>query len=158
MSFEIERKFLVTKTVEQILFDHPPARTLIVEQRYLQHSGDWTIRVRKVVTDEANYFLTMKQRISERRAIELETLIDATFYTKVSQQCGQPLMKTRYEIPYADHLWELDVFHHKKLDGLVLAEIELDREDRAFETPPWIGLEVTDDKFYKNVKMAKRIT
>jgi adenylate cyclase len=157
MSFEIERKFLVKWPLEQILLQHPPVRTLIVEQRYLQESGDWTVRVRKTVCEEASYYLTMKKRVTDRRTIELETPIDAVFYAKVAHQCGVPLMKTRYEIEYGERLWEIDVFQHKKLDGLILAEIELPHEHTVIEFPEWVGVEVTNDKFYKNAKMAKRI-
>ena len=39
--------------------------------------------------------------------------------------------------------------------GLVVAEIELDTPDQAFELPPWVGQEVTDDERYYNVALAR---
>ena len=43
----------------------------------------------------------------------------------------------------------MDEFHGENA-GLVVAELELTREDEAFERPPWLGAEVTDDRRYLN--------
>jgi CYTH domain-containing protein len=50
--------------------------------------------------------------------------------------------------------WEIDVFDGDN-NGLVIAEIELDRADRAIELPHWIGEEVTDDRRFYNADLAK---
>jgi adenylate cyclase len=60
----------------------------------------------------------------------------------------EPIRKIRYRIPYKAHLWEVDEFQGAN-QGLLLAEIELKSENESFETPPWIGKEVTgDERFY----------
>jgi adenylate cyclase len=48
--------------------------------------------------------------------------------------------------------WEVDEFHGKH-EGLVVAEIELEREDQSFEKPDFIGDEVTHDPRYYNANM-----
>jgi len=39
--------------------------------------------------------------------------------------------------------------------GLVMAEVELASEDEPFDRPDWAGTEVTDDKRYYNVNLAR---
>ena len=64
------------------------------------------------------------------------------------------LTKTRYKITYAGKLWEVDEFSGEN-KGLVIAEIELDREDEEFELPDWVRLEVTGDKKYYNSRLTE---
>jgi adenylate cyclase len=42
-----------------------------------------------------------------------------------------------------------------KLEGLIVAEIELGSEDEAFELPSWAEKEVSDDPRYYNVNLIK---
>lgn len=70
------------------------------------------------------------------------------------------LEKTRYYVPHAGLTWEVDVYDGL-LEGVVIAEVELDREDRAVALPDWVGREITGDLSYsKNhmfeEKMAQR--
>ena len=46
--------------------------------------------------------------------------------------------------------WEVDEFHGDNA-GLVVAELELDREDAPFSRPEWLGVEVTHLRRYYNV-------
>jgi adenylate cyclase len=39
--------------------------------------------------------------------------------------------------------------------GLVVAELELERETQSFEKPPWAGKEVTLDRFFGNSYLAR---
>ncbi|HEU4775884.1 MAG TPA: adenylate cyclase, partial [Telluria sp.] len=55
---------------------------------------------------------------------------------------------------FAGNTWEVDEFLGAN-QGLVVAEIELDSEDQAFDKPDWIGAEVTDDKRYYNSSLIK---
>ena len=53
-------------------------------------------------------------------------------------------------VPAGDGLnWEVDEFHGR-LEGLVVAEIELPSEDTTFARPEFIGAEVTGDPRYYN--------
>jgi CYTH domain-containing protein len=38
--------------------------------------------------------------------------------------------------------------------GLLVAEIELNREDERFELPPWVGKEVTSEPIYYNANLT----
>jgi len=62
--------------------------------------------------------------------------------------------KTRYHVPYGNHLWEIDIFSGDN-EGLQMAEVELSAVDEAFELPSWIGDEVTEDKRYYNIYLLK---
>ena len=63
---------------------------------------------------------------------------------------GAAIEKWRHFVPYAGHVWEIDVFEGAN-QGLVVAEIELDDVAEVFEKPPWLGAEVSDDPRYYNV-------
>jgi adenylate cyclase len=61
--------------------------------------------------------------------------------------------KLRYRVFHLGFEWSVDIYE-KQLAGVALAEIELDRADRGFPLPPWIGREVTDDpRFHKRNMM-----
>lgn len=99
--------------------------------------------------------LTMKRKITNRKCIELEAPITDSDFKKQAMVSGKMLRKKRWRIMYEGHLWEIDYF--PQFDGLVVAEIELKDEDELFMPPPWLGKEVTNDKSYKNARMAKRL-
>jgi CYTH domain-containing protein len=68
------------------------------------------------------------------------------------------LEKVRNYVPYAGLTWEIDVYDGI-LKGVVIAEVELDREDRVLELPDWVGREITGDLRYSKFNMetaAKR--
>ena len=50
-------------------------------------------------------------------------------------------------------IWEVDEFLGDN-QGLVVAEVELDREDRPFTKPAWVGEEVTHDPRYYNASLV----
>jgi CYTH domain-containing protein len=45
-------------------------------------------------------------------------------------------------------------FFHGHLQGLVIAEVELDSEDEEVPTPPWLGDEITSSHQYANSCLA----
>ena len=66
------------------------------------------------------------------------------------------LTKERYQIVCYSKRWEVDVFQGR-LQGLVLAEIELKKENEEFELPEWIDKEVTHDTSYLNASLINRL-
>ncbi len=66
---------------------------------------------------------------------------------------GHTVEKVRHHVRIGRHMWEIDVFGGDNA-GLVVAEIELAREDEPFERPDWLGEEVSDDPRYYNVYLA----
>ena len=50
--------------------------------------------------------------------------------------------------------WEIDEFLGENA-SLVVAEIELEKEDQTFTKPAWLGDEVSDDFRYQNANLVK---
>ena len=70
--------------------------------------------------------------------------------------CEWPLIqKKRFQVTLAGYVWEIDEFQGPN-QGLVLAEIELQTEADVFETPDWIGREVTHDPRFYNSNLVRR--
>ena len=165
---EIERKFLVTSDA----FIAQATHHYEIEQGYLCKEPSKTIRVR---IRDAQAFLTIKSgKLREGLAkFEWEREIDVEDARELMKLClpGE-IQKTRYIIPVRaisdqhksrtkvgqkydyppERKWEVDVFHGR-LDGRVLAEIELGDENEPFERPEWLGDEVTGLPQYYNANM-----
>jgi CYTH domain-containing protein len=148
---EIERKFLVKEQLWQGIEKPSPSR---IVQAYLVNSAEKTVRIRIKGTKG---FLTIKgptQGIS-RAEFEYEIpLKDAD--ELISTFAEKVIEKFRYEISFKNHLWEVDVFTGK-LEGLYLAEIELNSEDEHFELPEWVGEEVSTDPNYYNSNLINKV-
>ncbi len=148
---EIERKFLV-KTDG---FKAQATNTLEIKQGYLCKDQTRTIRVR--ICDEHAY-LTIKSSILRAglAKYEWEKEIEVEDAREMLEICLPGMIeKTRYVIPCTKEKgrkWEVDVFHGR-LEGRVLAEIELEDENEPFERPEWLGEEVTGQPAYYNANM-----
>ena len=59
------------------------------------------------------------------------------------------IRKLRYEIKIGAHIWEVDVFEGQ-LQGLVMAELEVESENEQFELPDWMTKNVSEDERYYN--------
>lgn len=146
MGLEIERKYLVQgqqwKESEGELF----------QQSYLTTTEDQSIRVRITPT---GCFLTIKGKRTNATRQEFEYSIPTTDAQELMRQCsGFPIRKYRYTIAHANLAWTVDEFLDEN-QGLVIAEIELDREDQVFQKPRWAKTEVTDDPRYYNSYLSK---
>ena len=62
--------------------------------------------------------------------------------------------KTRWIVPAGERCFEVDEFHGEN-EGLVMAEIELESQDEAFERPSWLGEEVTGNPRFYNGYLAR---
>jgi CYTH domain-containing protein len=150
---EIERKFLVTSDA----FKAQATHSYEIIQGYLCRQPGKTIRVR---IRDTRAFLTIKSgKLREGIGkFEWEREIEPGDARELLQLCEQHFIsKTRYIIPAPSYQgeerkWEVDVFHGHK-EGLVLAELELGREDEPFERPEWLGEEVTGQPQYYNANM-----
>lgn len=150
---EIERKFLVTSNA----FLSQAVESYRIEQGYLCKEPGKTIRVR-IRNERA--FLTIKSSLLRQglAKFEWEREIDLADAQELMKIClPGAISKTRHIIPAppyhgAPRCWEVDVFHGR-LDGRVLAEIELGDEQEPFERPEWLGEEVTGMPQYYNANM-----
>lgn len=144
MGVEIERKFLV---LQDKLPELPAPDALV--QGYL--SDDPAVRVRLTVAPSGaeSAFLTIKGRGLATRS-EFEYPIPADDARALLGLCRTGLAKHRHRLGR----WELDYFPDT---GLWLAELELASEDEPFERPGWLGVEVTGDPSYTNVRLARSL-
>ncbi len=148
MAAEIERKFLVTGE----LWKAPGAGTRY-RQGYLSSVKERTVRVRRVGNKG---YLTVKGITAGAVRSEFEYEIPvADADALLNGLCEKPLIeKDRYRVRVGGHTWEIDEFRGEN-QGLVVAEVELQREDEPFEKPGWIAAEVTDDPRYFNANLGK---
>ena len=149
---EIERKFLVKSDA----FMAQATAQLEIKQGYLCKDPERTVRVR---IRDTRAFLTIKSGMLRRgiAKFEWEKEIDLASAGEMMTICMPgTIEKTRYIIPCTEkntgRKWEVDVFHGR-LEGRVLAEIELEDENEPFEKPEWLGEEVTGKPEYYNANM-----
>lgn len=153
MAIEIERKFLLKNDN----WKSQVTKTLAIKQGYLQSglnkSQKSSVRIR-ISNEQANINIKSVDLIMLRQEFEYAIpLADAQ--QMLSTLCDDVVVeKTRYHVPYASHLWEVDIFTGEN-DGLQMAEIELASIDESFELPDWIGEEVTNDERYYNIYLLK---
>jgi len=147
MSKEIERKFLVTGDAWR------QGASSNYRQGYLSIAKERTVRVR-LAGDAAR--LTVKGITENATRAEYEYPIPvADAEAMLDNLCLRPLIeKRRYLVEYHGMTWEVDEFLGDNA-GLVVAEIELEHPQQAFDKPDWIGAEVTDDPRYYNANLVE---
>lgn len=144
MNTEIERKYLVKK--ELWAASNKP-KGLPIKQSYLSTHPDKTIRIR-TIGEKA--LLTIKGRMIGLTRPEYEYEIPLKEAQEMIELFGEKLIeKTRFLINFEGKTWEVDVFEGEN-EGLIVAEIELESEEEAFESPTWVGQEVSTDIRYFN--------
>lgn len=148
MGLEIERKFLVLNDT----WKSSITRSHIIKQGYLNSDPERTVRVR-VYGNQG--FLTIKGKSENLTRKEYEYDIPSYEAEALLDLCEKPLIeKTRNLCQHEGHVWEVDVFEGVNR-GLILAEIELTREDEKFSIPNWAGKEVSTDPKYFNSALIK---
>lgn len=149
MALEIERKFLVEGE-----YKHLATSSSRIVQGYICSERGRTVRVR-LRDDQA--FLTIKgpsfsggltryefeKEISREEALSLLAICEPGIIDKV-----------RWLVPSGNHIFEVDEFHGEN-EGLVVAEVELTKENEQFERPEFLGMEVTSDRRYYNSQLRK---
>ena len=147
---EIERKFKVNVTLMGFIGEIIPKK---IVQGYIYSTPSLSTRVRRM-DDKA--YLTIKGGLDllSRDEFEYEIpVVDAN--EMLALFCKKILKKKRYVLVQDELCWEIDVFEGK-LEGLILAEIELPAVDTPFSLPDWIGEEVTEDPQYLNANLLER--
>lgn len=145
---EIERKFLVDKKKWQ-----PSGTGKKIKQGYLSVDPERVVRVR-ISGEEA--FLTIKGKAQGISRTEMEYSIPLDDAEVLLAMCtGLPVEKTRYVEEIENNRWEIDVFEGKNR-GLVMAEIELERENHVFVLPLWVECEVSEDPRYFNAFLSQK--
>jgi adenylate cyclase len=145
---EIERKFMLKGDAWRKL-----AAGTLYRQGYLNSVKERTVRIR-TVGDEA--FLTIKGVTVGATRAEYEYPIPFDECNAMLDTLAEkPIIeKKRYKVKLGPFTWEIDEFFGEN-QGLIVAEIELQSEDQAFDKPDWVGDEVTGDPRYFNSNLIK---
>lgn len=149
---EIERKFLPLNRY----FVQQAIHCKRIKQAYLSTSQFNTVRVR-IIDQEA--VITIKgasldgglSRPEWEYSIPKEDAVQMMHYARPGV-----IEKVRYYVPYEGFMWEVDVFEGA-LEGLLLAEVELEQITDNPPLPAWIGREVTGDKRYHNGYLSRNM-
>ncbi len=147
---EIERKFLV----ESSEYRNDAFSKERIVQGFLNTDPERTVRVR--IKGDIGYLTVKgKSNTSGTTRFEWEKEILIAEAEQLLSLCESGILeKTRYNIPFAGHLFEVDEFHGAN-EGLVIAEVELEAEHEIFKKPEWLGQEVTGDIRYYNSYLTK---
>ena len=148
MGTEIERKFRVKEEGAW-----REAEATRYRQGYLSTVKERTVRVR-TINDQA--YLTIKGITVGASRAEFEYEIPvADAEELLDNLCEKPLIeKNRYKVDVGGLVWEVDEFFGEN-QGLVIAEVELQREDQPFDKPEWVTEEVTEDPRYYNANLIE---
>ena len=148
MALEIERKFLI----KNHSWRTSVLESLDIQQAYYNRDDVYSVRVR-IQNDKANLNIKSKTQGASRDEYEYEIpKIDAQ---EMLSKLPEKIQKTRHLVNYAKHTWEIDEFYGDN-SGLIVAEIELTREDEEFELPDWCGQEVTQDERFYNIALVQK--
>ena len=146
MGTEIERKFRVKKGVWR------DEKATKYRQGYLSTVKERTVRVRTI---EDKGYLTIKGISIGASRLEFEYEIPRQDADALLAICEKPLIeKNRYKLENGGFFCEVDEFFGE-IQGLIVAEVELENEDQYFRKPDWIGEEVTGDTRYFNSNLVK---
>ena len=145
MALEIEKKFLAYEGAWR------QAKATRCRQGYLSVDPERTVRVRRINNQG---YLTVKGVSQGAARMEYEYEIPAAdAEAMLNDLCKKPLIeKMRYTIEHQGLVWEVDEFFGEN-QGLIVAEVELEKENQTFVKPEWIGKEVTEDPKYFNANL-----
>jgi len=149
MAIEIEHKFLLANEKWRDYIDHSAK----MRQGYLTSNSNSSVRVR--ISGEKAW-LNIKSATAGNQRYEYEYEIPVHDADEIiGNLCRKPLIeKTRHYVYQENHTWEIDEFSGEN-KGLIVAEIELSKQNEVFTIPNWIGKEVTDDLRYYNNKLSQ---
>jgi adenylate cyclase len=147
MAVEIERKFLLISDNWRAQVTSSSQLT----QGYLHNSAKSSIRVR-IDNDRADINIKTGKISVERQEFEYSVPVSEAREMLLHLVDGPLIEKTRHHVMHNGHHWDIDEFHGDNR-GLVVAEIELETIDEAFDLPDWAGQEVSDDPRYYNVNL-----
>ena len=149
MQIETERKFLV-------LDDGYKAQAVELHrlrQGYIAHDAGRSVRVRilddKGILTVKGPFIGLGSRPEWEKEISLKEAEELFLICKPGS-----IDKTRWIVPAGERCFEVDEFHGEN-EGLVMAEIEIESQDEAFERPSWLGEEVTGNPRFYNGYLAR---
>ena len=150
MPLEIERKFLLATDGWKSWV----TRRIHIRDGLIASNNGNKARVR--IADSAAT-IALKSRRSGPTRTEFEYAIPYSDAMEMLRtMCdGRVLDKVRNVIPHAGTVWHVDVYEGI-LNGVVLAEVELQHAEQKLDLPGWIGKEVTNDPMYRKINMQRQ--
>jgi len=148
--WEIERKFLVTYVPDGLLDTRQP---VFIRQGYLATEPEKHIRIRD---EGGKYSMAIKQGVGLKRKDTRISLEAAQFSDLWPLTHHMRVEKQRYRIDFFGVQLVVDLFSGN-LAPLKLVEVEFDSEisSRQFLPPDFAEIEVTHNKEFQNVALAK---
>ena len=160
MPLELERKFLVHQNRLPDLAALPRERLI---QGYL--SQDPQIRFR--ITDSgagaagSRVVIAIKKFLETGKRMEFEFARDHVSPEEIRDlqtlALWPPLVKTRYRVPHAGFVWEIDVYDGVN-QSLITCEVEVPSLDHPLDLPDWVNPngEITGDMRYSNIELTRK--
>lgn len=155
-NIECEKKYLIEYPNIDELSKYNPVKAHIEQVYLLSDVGSHRIR-KRIVNDVCSYFETIKIRITDAIATEIENIISENDYEKLlaiadPKKCT--IEKDRYCFLYNNQYFELDVFPF--WDDKAFLELELRNSNQAVDLPFEISIikDVSEDKRYKNNNLS----
>ena len=148
MPKEVENKFLIISDEWRDFI----IKSIPIKQAYIYTGPPLAVRVR---IEPEKCTLNLKKSIVATTREEYEYQIPFEDAKELLEKfsTGHVIEKIRHIVLYEGQRWEIDEFLGENL-GLIVAEIELQREDEQFQRPHWLGKEVSHDTRYLNTSLA----
>jgi len=144
---EIEHKYLVSDSTYKDLSTGSEE----IIQGYLSKDPQRTVRIRRRGN---RCFITVKGKNNGDTRQEFEYEIPQADFEAMLHLCLPGVItKRRWIVPFGGYIWEVDEFSGN-LQGLVLAEIELESSHRRYPLPPFVGQDVTGNPAYYNSNLS----
>lgn len=149
MLIEIERKFLVATDAWRQKSHHK----VRLRDGLLAAANGRKIRVR-IADDQAT--LTVKGARTGLSRTEFEYPIPLADGEKIlAEHCGDKIIeKTRHFVAEEGFVFEVDEYHDL-LEGVIIAEAELDHPEQTIPMPAWLGEEITGREEFRKINMLK---
>ena len=149
MALEIERRFLIKNDNWKEFIN----KKIYIEQGYLSKSlDDWIIRVRLI---GKNSKIALKKHIKGFTNFEFEYSIPRSDAETIMSNLSSTIKKERFFLEVEKKSWIIDCFKEKNFP-LEIAEIELSKEEDAFNVPSFISREITGLRHYSNFSLANK--
>ena len=160
---EIEKKFLVTLPIEEILPRFCFKKNIL--QGYFEDEDGEKKRIR-LYTDERIAEVTTKKLIGYEEGVPIREEDNSPlddYYLGLSLLFSSEsiIWKTRYEFElFPGFIAEVDVFNNLK-EPLVVLEVEMFQEQvkefNKLVLPSWVGKDISDDSKYTNWALSKSV-
>lgn len=149
MGIEIEKKYLLS----ELPFFRTKGKPKRLKQGYLFLQKNKQLRIR-IINDKRAY-LCLKYTDKVLRE-EFEYEIPIADGIEMFKKCKLNLEKLRYEVNGTNKKYHIDIDRYP--NNLLVAEVEFksEAEYNKFKALSWFGKEITGNKEYSNITLAKQ--